>query len=117
MEEEGFISELHVTMNDLSKAGLSVPMCDAVRVQCVQLSEVYPLGQLCGWEGGKGVFGAATVWGGGGNGVVGAATVCGEGAQLGLQLCGGEGGGGVRSWGCNWLGGEGGGGVVGAATV
>ena len=66
MEEEGFISELHVTMNDLSKAGLSVPKCEVVRVQCVQLSEVYPLGQLCGGgEGGKGVVGAATVCGDG----------------------------------------------------
>ena len=50
MEEEGF-SELHVTMNDLSKAGLSVPKCEVVRVQCVQLSEVYPLGQLCVYVG------------------------------------------------------------------
>ena len=105
MEEEGFISELNVTMNDLSKAGLSVPKCDAVRVQCVQLSEVYPLGQLCGGGGGKGSiwgcycvggrgkgssWGCNCVWGGGavgaatvcrGGGVVGAATVCGGGGR------------------------------------
>ena len=47
MEEEVFISELHGTMHDLSKAGLAVPKCEVVRVQCVQLSEVYPLAQLC----------------------------------------------------------------------
>ena len=71
MEEEVFISELHGTMNDLSKAGLAVPKCEVVRVQCVQLSEVYPLAQLC---------------------------VCvgrGEEEELGLQLCGKGGGGGA----------------------
>ena len=32
MEEDVFISELHVTMNDLSKARLAVPECDVVSV-------------------------------------------------------------------------------------
>ena len=36
MDEEVFISELHITMNDLSKAGLVIPKCDVVSVQsCV----------------------------------------------------------------------------------
>ena len=33
MDEEVFISELHITMNDLSKAGLAIPKCDVVSVQ------------------------------------------------------------------------------------
>ena len=84
MEEEVFISELHGTMHDLSKAGLAVPKCEVVRVQCVQPSEVYPLAQLCvrvgRGEGGGGVVGAAAVW---------------EGER---------GGGRRRSWGCSCVG-------------
>ena len=73
MEEEVFISELHGTMHDLSKAGLAVPKCDVVRVQCVQLSEVYPLAQLCvcvGRGGGrrKSRWGLQLCVGGGGRG-------------------------------------------------
>ena len=40
MDEEVFISELHITMNDLSKAGLAIPKCDVVSVQsCVRYME------------------------------------------------------------------------------
>ena len=33
MDEDVFISELHITMNDLLKAGLAVPKCEVVSVR------------------------------------------------------------------------------------